>query len=153
MTNDVSHGAESAAAGRVRASFGRQGLMAHLGARLDEVRPGFVRIVLPFRPELSQQHGFFHAGATSAIADSAAGYAGYSVFPPDASVLSVEFKINLVAPAQGERLEAEGHVVKAGRTLTICRFEVFGVTGAARRLVAVGQQTLMARTDMPGGPA
>lgn len=128
---------------RVRDSFARQGLMRHLGAELLEVTSGLVRIRMPFREELTQQHGYFHAGATSSIADTAGGYAGYTLFPDDSSVLTIEFKINLVAPAQGEYLEAVGKVIRSGRTLTICQLEVFGITGTERKLVAVGQQTLM----------
>ena len=128
---------------RIRDSFDRQGLMRHLGAQLTEVAPGRVTITLPHRPELTQQHGYFHAGATSAIADSAGGYAAYTVFPDDTDVLTVEYKINLLAPARGDHLSAVGEVVKAGRTLTICRLEVHGVQGAERTLVAVGQQTLI----------
>ena len=134
---------DAAAEQRVRASFDQQGLMRHLGARLAEVTPGRVVITLPSRPELTQQHGYFHAGATSAIADSAGGYAAYTVFPEGTEVLTVEFKINLLAPALGDHLEAVGEVVKSGRTLTICRFEVHGVQEADRTLVAVGQQTLI----------
>jgi uncharacterized protein (TIGR00369 family) len=128
---------------RVRNSFERQGLMHHLGARLSEIMPGRVHIVLPSRPEVTQQHGYFHAGATSAIADSAGGYAAYTLFPDDSSVLTVEFKINLLAPAEGDHLEAIGTVLKAGRTLTVCQLEVFGVYADQRSLVASGQQTLI----------
>jgi uncharacterized protein (TIGR00369 family) len=128
---------------RVRDSFERQGLMHHLGARLSEIAPGRVHIVLPSRPEVTQQHGYFHAGATSAIADSAGGYAAYTLFPEDSSVLTVEYKINLLAPAEGDHLEAVGTVLKSGRTLTVCRLEVFGVQRAERSLVASGQQTLI----------
>lgn len=128
---------------RVRASFDRQGLMAHLGARLGDVSPGEVHILLPARAEVTQQNGYFHAGATSAIADSAGGYAAYTMFPEDTSVLTVEFKINLLAPAVGEHLEAVGTVLKPGRTLTVCRFDVFAVDGDTRTLVAAGQQTLI----------
>ena len=128
---------------RVRDSFERQGLMHHLGARLSAIAPGRVHIVLPSRPEVTQQHGYFHAGATSAIADSAGGYAAYTLFPEDSSVLTVEYKINLLAPAEGDHLEAVGTVLKAGRTLTVCRLEVFGVQGVERSLVASGQQTLI----------
>jgi len=117
--------------------------MRHLGAQLAEVAPGRVTITLPGRPELTQQHGYFHAGATSAIADSAGGYAAYTVFPEGDEVLTVEFKINLLAPARGDHLAAVGEVVKSGRTLTICRFEVHGVQGTERTLVAVRQQTLI----------
>ncbi|MER7243487.1 PaaI family thioesterase [Kribbella sp. NPDC000426] len=129
--------------GRVRESFARQGLMEHLGAQVSFVGDGEVRIELPSRPEVTQQHGYFHAGATSSIADSAGGYAAFTLFPEDTSVLTVEFKINLLAPAEGERLEAVGTVIKTGRTLTICKLEVFAVAGVRRTLVAVGQQTLI----------
>lgn len=134
---------------RVRDSFERQGLMHHLGARLSEIAPGRVHIVLPSRPEVTQQHGYFHAGATSAIADSAGGYAAYTLFPEDSSVLTVEYKINLLAPAEGDHLEAVGTVLKSGRTLTVCRLEVFGVQGAGRALVASGQQTLICVDKRP----
>ncbi|MCG5214872.1 PaaI family thioesterase [Streptosporangium sp. KLBMP 9127] len=134
---------------RIRASFERQGLMRHLGARLSEIRAGHVQIVLPSRPEVTQQHGYIHAGATSAIADSAGGYAALTLFPGTAEVLTVEYKINLLAPAAGDHLEAVGTVVKAGRTLTVCRLDVFGVADAQRDLIATGQQTLIC---LPGGP-
>jgi uncharacterized protein (TIGR00369 family) len=104
---------------RIRASFERQGLMRHLGARLGQVRPGRVHIVLPNRPEVNQQHGYIHAGATSAIADSAGGYAAFTLFPENTAVLTVEYKINLLAPAVGDHIEAVGTVLKSGRTLTV----------------------------------
>ncbi|TCN44156.1 uncharacterized protein (TIGR00369 family) [Kribbella orskensis] len=128
---------------RIRASFERQGLMAHLGARLSHIGSGQVHIVLPARPEVTQQHGYFHAGATSAIADSAGGYAAFTLFPENTSVLTVEYKVNLLAPAEGEHLEAVGKVLRSGRTLTVCQLEVFGVQGTQRSLVAAGQQTLI----------
>jgi len=137
---------------RVRESFERQGLMRHLGAELAEVAPGLVKIRMPYSRTLTQQHGYFHAGATSAIADSAGGYAGFTLFPENSSVLTIEFKINLVAPAQGDYLEATGKVVKSGRTLTICQLEVHGVRGNERTLVALGQQTLICmhgKSDVP----
>ncbi|MEW1865761.1 PaaI family thioesterase [Streptomyces sp. NPDC088194] len=134
---------------RVRESFERQGLMNHLGARMTRIAPGRVHIVLPSRPELTQQHGYFHAGATSAVADSAGGYAALTLFPASSDVLTVEYKINLLAPAVGDHLEAVGTVLKSGRTLTVCQLEVFGVQdGGGRRLVANGQQTLI-RVDRP----
>ncbi|WP_327658417.1 PaaI family thioesterase [Streptomyces sp. NBC_00483] len=133
---------------RIRKSFDRQGLMAHLGAQLTEVAEGRVHIALPSRPELTQQHGYFHAGATSSIADSAGGYAAYTLFPEGTEVLTVEYKINLLAPAIGDHLEAVGTVLKPGRTLTVCQLEVFGVQGDRRKLVANGQQTLI-RVDSP----
>jgi uncharacterized protein (TIGR00369 family) len=128
---------------RVRARFDKQGLMRHLGAELREIDRGRVVIALPWRDVVTQQHGYIHAGATSAIADSAGGYAALTGFPDDAEVLTVEYKINLLAPAEGERLDAIGSVVKAGRTLTVCALEVFGVRGEQRTLVATGQQTLI----------
>ncbi len=137
---------------RVRASFARQTVMGLIGARLGRVAPGVVEIELPFRPDLCQQHGFFHAGVTSTIADSAAGYAGYSLFPPDASVLTVEFKINLLAPADGELLRAVGRVVKPGRTLTVTEAEVFVRKNGGEKPCARLSQTLMClagRPDMP----
>ncbi|MFF7204474.1 PaaI family thioesterase [Streptomyces sp. NPDC008141] len=117
--------------------------MGHLGARLAHIAPGRVHITLPHRPEVTQQNGYFHAGATSAIADSAGGYAAFTLFPEDSSVLSVEYKINLLAPALGDHIEAIGTVLKSGRTLTVCRLEVFGVRRDERSLVATGQQTLI----------
>jgi len=128
---------------RITDSFARQGLMGLLGARLSVVAPGRVHIVLPHRPELTQQHGYFHAGAASAIADSAGGYAAYTLFPEGTTVLTVEYKINLLAPAVGDHLEAVGEVLKPGRTLTVCRLEVFGVRDGERTLVAAGQQTMI----------
>jgi uncharacterized protein (TIGR00369 family) len=96
-------------------------MMGHLGAVLHQVCRGLVVIRMPFRPELSQQHGYFHAGGLAAIADTAGGYAGFTLFPEDGSVLTVEFKLNLLNPAQGDFVEAIGRVVKGGRTLTVCQ--------------------------------
>ena len=128
---------------RVRQSFERQGAMALIGARLLELTPGYCALALTPRPETSQQHGYVHAGILATLADSAGGYAVYSLFPENASVLTVEFKLNLLAPAQGERIVAEGFVVKSGRTLTITRGEVHAERDGARTLVAIMQQTLM----------
>lgn len=138
---------------RVRASFARQGIMATLGAEMTRVEPGLVEIVLPFHKGLSQQHGFFHAGVTSTIGDSAGGYAGMTLFPADASVLTVEFKINLLAPADGQRLRALGKVLKPGRTLTVCEIEVLVEKDGQERLCAKLQQTLMRLAGRPDGPA
>ncbi len=138
---------------RTRASFARQGLMAHLGAEMTQVLCGQVTIRLPFRPELTQQHGFFHAGGTSAIADSAGGYAGFTLFPEGSSVLTVEFKLNLIAPARGDYLEATGRVIKSGRTLTICQLDVWAISGDARKHVAAGMQTLICMHDTPDAAA
>lgn len=133
---------------RIQESFDRQGLMAHLGARLAHIGPGCVRIALPARAELTQQHGYMHAGATSAIADSAGGYAASTLFPEDTEVLTVEYKINLLAPAAGDQMEAIGTVLKPGRTLVVCQLEVFAIQDGRRKLVASGQQTLI-RVDRP----
>jgi uncharacterized protein (TIGR00369 family) len=137
---------------RVRESFLRQNFMATLGATMTGVEPGLVVLELPFRSDLTQQHGFFHAGVTSSIADSAGGYAAYTLFPAGSSVLTVEFKINLLAPARGEKLRAIGQVIKSGRTLTICDLRVFAHSGDEQTLCAVGQQTLIClhgKSDRP----
>lgn len=134
---------------RVRDSFGRQSVMELIGARLVRVEPGEVEIELPFRADLCQQHGFFHAGVTSTIADSAGGYAGFSLFPADASVLTVEFKINLLAPADGDLLRAVGRVIKPGRTLTVTEAEVTVVKGGVEKACARMAQTLMCLSGRP----
>ena len=128
---------------RVRDSFGRQGAMRLIGAAIAGIAPGYCAIAVVPRPELSQQHGYVHAGVVSTIVDTAGGYAGYTLFPADSSVLTVEFKVNLLAPAQGDRLVAEGFVVKPGRRLAITRGEVHAERGDKRTLVALMQQTLM----------
>jgi uncharacterized protein (TIGR00369 family) len=136
-------------AARVRDSFARQGAMRLLGATLGDVAPGYCAIGLVPRPEVSQQHGYVHAGVVSALVDTAGGYAGYTLFPEDSTVLTVEFKLNLLAPAAGERLVAEGFVIKPGRTLAITRGEVHAETGGQRTLVALMQQTLMVLHGKP----
>ena len=135
---------------RTRESFARQGAMAHLGASLERVEPGMVEIRMPFRPELSQQHGFFHAGMISTIADSAGGYAGFTLFPADAGVLTVEFKINLLAAADGELAIATGEVIRSGRTLTVFRLEAYVEKGGRRVHCATGMQTLMSLVGRAG---
>ncbi|WP_454658091.1 PaaI family thioesterase [Bosea beijingensis] len=135
---------------RIRSSFAKQGLMATLGANLGSVEPGKVEVVLIPCPAVSQQHGFVHAGAVSAIADSAAGYAGLSLMPPGRGVLTTEFKINLVAPAVGERIIARGEVVKSGRTLTLAQAKVFAQSGGQEKLVALLTATLMAIAGQEG---
>ncbi|HET6562871.1 MAG TPA: PaaI family thioesterase [Marmoricola sp.] len=117
--------------------------MRHLGARLSHIGPGRVHLTLPFQPSLTQQHGYFHAGATSAIADTAGGYAASTLFDESSEVLTVEYKMNLLAPAVGDHVEAVGAVVKSGRTLSVCRLDVFAVKGEERSHVATGQQTLI----------
>ena len=128
---------------KVSASFARQGVMGFIGAELTELKPGWCEIRLPWRPELTQQHGFFHAGIIATVVDSAAGYAGFTVMPPDSSVLSVEFKLNLLAPGDGELLIATGEVIKAGKTLVITRGEAYIVKGDRTTHCATMQQTLM----------
>ena len=128
---------------RVRSSFAKQGLMTTLGAALESVSPGTVEIALYPRADISQQHGFVHAGAVSAIADTAAGYAALTLMPAGAGVLTTEFKINLLAPASGDRIVAVGKVIKAGRTLTIAQSEVFAENGGQSKLIALLTATLM----------
>jgi len=135
---------------RTRASFARQGAMGHLGAVLEAVAPGRVEISMPYRPELSQQHGSFHAGMIATIADSAGGYAGFTLFPADAGVLTVEFKINLIAAADGERAIAVGEVIRSGRTLTVCRIDAFVEKAGKRAHCATGMQTLMCLVGRAG---
>jgi uncharacterized protein (TIGR00369 family) len=128
---------------RVHASFARQNFMELIGARLLSVAPGAVEIELPLRPELEQQHGYVHAGAAWAIADSAAGYASQSLMAADEGVLTVELKINLLAPAKGERLIARGQVERAGRRLVVARSDVYAVEGAGETHVAIAIGTFM----------
>lgn len=134
---------------KVRASFARQGVMGLIGAELADVWPGGCEIRLPWRADLTQQHGFFHAGVTSTIVDSAAGYAGFSLMAPNTSVLSVEFKINLLAPADGELLIATGEVVKPGKNLVITRGDAWVVKHGKTTHCAMMQQTLMTMHGKP----
>jgi uncharacterized protein (TIGR00369 family) len=134
---------------KVRESFVKQGVMGLLGATLADVWPGGCEIHLPYRPALSQQHGFFHAGVTSTVVDSAAGYAGFSLMAANTSVLSVEFKINLLAPADGELLIATGEAIKPGRNLVITRGDAWVVKHGKATHCAMMQQTLMTMHDKP----
>lgn len=117
--------------------------MAHLGAAMTRVEPGLVEIEMPFSDELSQQHGFYHAGGIASVIDSAGGYAASTLFAADDGVLTVEFKINLMSPADGDLLIARGEVIKPGRTLTITKGEVFVRKEGETKLCALMQQTLM----------
>ena len=135
---------------RIRASFARQGLMGTLGASLVSIAPGLVEIAISPAPGISQQHGFVHAGAISASADSAAGYAALSLMPANTGVLTTEFKINLLAPATGERIIARGRVVKAGRTLTLAQTDIFAESEGRERLIALLTATMMAVKDRDG---
>lgn len=127
---------------RIAASFASQGLMSTLGAQLTQVSTGLVEISLKPDFHVSQQHGFVHAGAVSAIADTAAGYAALSLMPEDAGVLTTEFKINLLAPAVGDIIRAKGRVIKAGRTLTLAQTDVFAESNGKEKIVAFLTATL-----------
>lgn len=128
---------------RIRDSFAKQTIMTTIGAEVLSVKPGEVEIVLPFSDKVLQQHGFVHAGAVATIADSACGYAGLSVMPRDAAVLTTEFKINLMSPAKGDRLRAVGRVVRNGKTLVITLGEVFAETGGTSKQIALITATMM----------
>lgn len=128
---------------RVRASFAKQGLMETLGASLLRVSPGAVDIALAPSPFISQQHGFIHAGAVAAVADTAAGYAALTLMPAGTGVLTAEFKINLVAPATGDRIVARGRVIKPGRTLTLVQAQVAAEIEGREKMVALLTATMM----------
>ena len=127
----------------VRDSFARQGLMTTLGARIVTIEPGFCVIEMQYAPGVSQQQGFFHGGAIGAIADTAAGYAAYSLMPAGSEILTVEYKLNLIRPAVPPTLRAEGRVVRAGKTLSVCRADVYCSTDGRREACALLQSTLM----------
>ncbi len=140
MTNDLLPDIAS----KIQSSFDRQGMMAHIGARIDVMMPGQVTLSCPITPEISQQHGFAHAGATFALGDSAAGYAALTLMPAEAEVLTVEMKINLIAPAAGERLIAIGTVAKPGRRLLVTQSRVMAeAANGDRRDVALLQGTMI----------
>jgi uncharacterized protein (TIGR00369 family) len=143
---------DPAFAERVRDSFSRQNVMRLIGAEMTRVEPGEVDIELPFRADLTQQHGYFHAGIVATIADSAGGYAGYSLMPAGSTVLTVEYKIHLLAPADGERLVASGRVVKSGRTLIVCEFEAAVLKAGSWTTCAWGTQTVICLQDRADRP-
>jgi uncharacterized protein (TIGR00369 family) len=128
---------------KIRESFGRQAFMATIGAELASVTHGAVEIRLPFGRHLTQQNDFLHAGVITSVLDSACGYAALSVAPENAGVLSVEFKVNLLAPAVGEALVARAQVKRAGRTLTVCTADAFAVNQGNEKLIAIMQATIM----------
>lgn len=143
-------------AAKVRDSFARQPAMTLIGAAMTHLEPGFCEVTLPYRADLTQQHGFIHGGIVGMIADSACGYAGYSMMPPGGSVLTVEYKINMLSPGMGDKLIARGKVLKAGKSLVITQCDVFAVQNGAEKLAAVMQQTLMVmhgRSDGNANPA
>ena len=134
---------------RVRNSFGRQAAMRTLGAVVNLVEPGEVEIEMPYRADLTQQHGFIHGGIVTAIVDSACGYAAFSLSAPDTAVLTVEYKVNFVAPAKGERLVARGEVVRPGATVTVCKGNVLAYEDGEEKLVATMLTTLMLMPNRP----
>ena len=128
----------------VKDSFVKQTIMTLIGGELTRVEPGVIEITLPYRTDLTQQHGYVHAGIITTIADSACGYAAYTLMPPGSDVLAVEFKVNLLRPAKGETFVARAEVVKSGRTLTVVRADVHALSnGDSRELVAIMQGTMM----------
>lgn len=140
------------AAARVRDSFNRQGFMKKLGVELRRVDYGECELAAPFDETMTQQHGFFHGGVTATLADNAAGYAAYSVMPEESTVLTTEFKLNLLAPAKGDELIARAEVIKPGRTLVVVRADVYGCTGGEETHVATMLATaicLMGKVDAP----
>ena len=130
-------------ADEIKQSFAKQTIMGLIGAELTRVEPGVIEIRLPYRSDLAQQHGYLHAGIVTTIADSACGYAAYSLMPPNSEVLSVEFKVNLLRPAKGETFSAVAEVVKSGKTLTVVRADVFGIERERRDLVATMLGTMI----------
>jgi uncharacterized protein (TIGR00369 family) len=134
---------------RVRASFARQRAMHTIGARIVRVEPGEVELTLPFRDDLTQQHGFLHAGIITTLVDSACGYAALSLMDNESAVLSVEYKVNLLAPAIGDRVRAVGRVIKPGRTLLVCTGDVIAVAGDRETHVSAMQATMMAVRGRP----
>ena len=134
---------------RVQSSFDRQQVMKLLGAKLARLAPGECDIELPFRAQLTQQHGYFHGGIIGTIADSAGGYSAFTLMPEDSSVLTVEYKMNLLAPGDGELLIARGRVLKSGRTLVVSRVDVVVVKGGRETLCATLLETLMTMHGRP----
>lgn len=128
---------------KVADSFSRQRFMELINAQLIDVQPGFCEIHVPYHVSLTQQHGYFHAGVISTIADNTAGYASFSLMEEDSSILTAEFKLNLLSPGDGELLIGRSHVIKSGRTLTVCRSEVFIKKDGKEKLCAAGQSTLI----------
>lgn len=128
----------------IKQSFARQTVMTLIGGQLTRVEPGVIEITLPYRSDLTQQHGYVHAGIITTIADSACGYAAYTLMPPGSDVLAVEFKVNLLRPAKGETFVARAEVIKSGRTLTVVRADVYALAhDNQRELVAIMQGTMM----------
>ena len=135
---------------RVHDSFDRQAVMKTVNASVVSVEPGAVVLEFPFQADLTQQHGFIHAGIVSTVLDSAMGYAAFSLMPVNAAVLTIEFKVNLLSPAKGERFTAVGKVKKAGRNITVAEAELFAHSDGQRKLVATMVGTVMSVYDREG---
>jgi uncharacterized protein (TIGR00369 family) len=133
-------------AARVRASFALQGAMGTLGARLGAIEAGLVEVLLDWAPGLTQQHGFLHAGMVATALDSACGYAGFTLMPADAGILTIEYKINLMAPAKGQQFRMVGQVIKPGRTITVTEGRAFAIDQGREKLIATMAATLMTIT-------
>lgn len=140
---DADSGLGSAKRAEILASFGRQGFLTRLGARIEALEAGRCVIVLPFSDSVTQQHGFFHGGAIGAVADSAGGYAAMTLAPPGVDVLAAEYKINFLRPAKGRELVAEGVVLRSGRTFTVCRVDVRVRGEEGETLCAAMQQSVV----------
>ena len=134
---------------KVTDSFNSQGFMELINAELVKVEPGFCEIHVPYDQSLTQQHGFFHAGVISTIADNCAGYASFSLMEENSSILTVEFKLNLISPGEGEKLIGRSNVLKNGKTLTICRSEVYVLKDGIEKLCGASQSTLIELKDKP----
>jgi uncharacterized protein (TIGR00369 family) len=128
---------------RVQGSFAKQQFMTSIKAKITRLEPGYCEIKVPYDINLTQQHGFFHAGIVGSVADSAAGYAAFSLMDKNSSILSVEFKLNLISPADGMFLIGKSNVLKYGKTLTICRSEVYVMKDGVEKLCAASQSTLI----------
>ena len=141
---------DSAFRERVQYSFDRQKCMATLGIVISKIEPGLIELVMPYAEPYTQQHGFIHAGIISTALDSACGYAAFSLMPVEAAVLTVEYKVNLLAPAKGDEFIFQAEVVKPGRTLTRCDARAYGITDGNKELIATMTGTLMALFNRPG---
>lgn len=128
----------------VQKAFAEQGFMQHLGVEMAELKPGYCELHLPFKPELDQHHGYFHGGVIGSLADVSGGFAGFTLLSEGQAMLTVEYKLNIIAPGAGDYLKGVGQVVKAGRTLTVTEIDVFGVKNGVETQCATAIQTLMA---------
>jgi uncharacterized protein (TIGR00369 family) len=135
---------------RVKDSFHLQNVMTTIGATMQRVAAGMVQIAMPYRADLTQQHGYLHAGIVTTIVDSACGYAAYTLMPAQANVLTIEYKVNFLSPAKGDSFVATGQVIKAGRTITVCEGHVMAQQGASEKLIVTMQATIMCL--MPDNP-